>query len=496
MIKAAALLLVAAAALPAAAQPTLRVGLTGTQAGNLDPHRATATEDSAPVSWMFNGLLRFPPGSADPAKLEPDLAESMDASPDGLTWTFRLRPGVKWHDGQGEVTAEGIVQSLRRAADPKRSSFSGEYRDVASVDAVDARTVKLVLRQPVPSLPGLVSNYHGGLIVPARLANEPGFGKHPIGTGPFMFTRTEAGATVLTAFPGYFRGAPKLAGITVRYLNSDQTRELALTAGEIDLMLGRREQRWVERMRTQPGIVVDVFQPGRVPHPVPERRHASRWTMCGCGALLLWRSSVAGIVKFVGAGRGDAGALGRAGRASGARGRAADRLRPRRRAPPCWPRPGTRTGITLKAVVSSISAQLPIMEVIQAQLKRAGITLDLEVVDHATYHARIRQDLSQVTFYGAARFPVADSYLSQFYHSRSAPGRPTMATNFGHCSAADAEIDAARSENDQTQAVGVVGHGAAQDRRRGVQACRCSTCCRSGGADRPAGIRATNWKVA
>ena len=89
------------------------------------------------------------------------------------------------------------------------------------------------------------------------------------------------------------------------------------------------------------------------------------------------------------------------------------------------------------------------MEVVQAQLRRAGIRLEMDVVEHATYHARIRQDLSQLTFYGAARYPVADSYLSQFYHSRSAPGRPTMSLNFAHCDAADAEIDAARAMADR-----------------------------------------------
>jgi peptide/nickel transport system substrate-binding protein len=112
---------------------------------------------------------------------------------------------------------------------------------------------------------------------------------------------------------------------------------------------------------------------------------------------------------------------------------------------------GHRDGVTIRAVVSSNSAQLPIMEVVQAQLRRAGIRLEMDVVEHATYHARIRQDLSQLTFYGAARYPVADSYLSQFYHSRAAPGRPTMSLNFAHCSAADAEIDAARAEPDEAR---------------------------------------------
>jgi peptide/nickel transport system substrate-binding protein len=109
---------------------------------------------------------------------------------------------------------------------------------------------------------------------------------------------------------------------------------------------------------------------------------------------------------------------------------------------------GHPNGISIRSVVSNISAQQPIMEQVQAQLRRAGITLEMDIVDHPTYHQRIRQDLSALTFYGAARFPVADSYLSQFYHSRSAPGRPTMSLNFAHCDVADDLIDAARVEPD------------------------------------------------
>lgn len=445
----AALLLAAAPVPRAEAQPVLRVGLTGQQAGSLDPHRATATEDVAVVSWMFSGLLRFPPGSADPARLEPDLAESYEGSADGLAWTFRLRAGVQWQDGKGEVETEDVVQSLRRAADPKRSSFAGEYADLDRIEAVDQRTVRIVLRRPVPSLPGLVSNYHGGLVVPARMAADPDFALHPVGTGPFQFARTETGATVLAAFPSHFRGAPKLAGIRVQYLNSDQTRELALTAGELDLMIGRREQRWVERMRAQPGILVDVFGPGEFrtlllnaagkPLDDPRVRRAVAHAV-DAGA----------IVRFVGA---DVATPGRSPVPPGYLGEVAAPL-PRpdpARARALLAEAGYPDGLVLRAVVSSISAQLPIMEVVQAQLRRVGIRLEMDVVDHATYHQRIRQDLGQVVFYGAARFPVADSYLSQFYHSRSAPSLPTMSLNFAHCDAADAEIDAARSETDRAR---------------------------------------------
>ena len=441
----AAFLLLAA---PAAAQSVLRVGFAAAQGTTLDPHRATATEDVGTVSWIYGALLRFPPGSADPAAIEPDLAEAVEHSPDGLTWTFQIRPGVKFHDGT-TVTAADAEASLRRAADPKRSSFAADFADVASIEATGPMTLRLVLRTPIPSLPSLVSDYHGGMIMPARLVSDPAAAQKPIGTGPFALAGATPSRTTLTAFADHWRGAPKLAGIEVRYLLSDQTRELALTTGEVDLIIGRREQRWVERLRTQPGLAVDVFGPGefrtlllnRIAPPLDDIR---------VRRAVAHAVDVPAIVRFVGA---DVATRGRSPVPPGQLGEidaglpgfdpaAARRL---------LAEAGHKDGITLKAVVSNISAQLPIMEVIQAQLRRVGIKLELDVVEHATYHARIRQDLSQVTFYGAARLPVADAYLTQMYHSRSAPGRPSANLGFAHCDAADAEIDSARAEPDAAQ---------------------------------------------
>ena len=87
-------------------------------------------------------------------------------------------------------------------------------------------------------------------------------------------------------------------------------------------------------------------------------------------------------------------------------------------------------------------------QILQAQLKQAGIDLQLETVDHQTFHANIRKDLSGAIYYTAARFPVADVYLTQFFHSRSIVGTPTAVTNFSHCDVADKEIEAARTEPD------------------------------------------------
>ena len=429
----------------AAQAQTLRVGNFGQDMGTTDPHRATATQDKGPLSWAYDGLVRFPPGSADPARLEPDLAESFERSADGLAFTFRLRPGVRFHDGE-PMTAEDVVFSLRRAADPQRSAFASDYAPVAAIEIVDPMTIRVRLRAAVAGALGLFANYHGGMIVSRRADAGP----QPPGTGPFRLDRTGGGAARLVAFDGHFRGRPALRAIDIRFVTSDATRELAYTSGELDLIIGRREQRWVERMRAQPNTFVDVFGPGEFRTLLLNTRSAPL-TDLRVRRAIQHAVDPQAIARFVGTDVATAwpspvppGYLG-----------STDQV-PRFAPDPARARAllaeaGHRDGITIRAVVSSNTAQLPIMEVIQAQLRRANIRLEMDVVEHATYHQRIRQDLSQVVFYGAARFPVADSYLTQMYASRSAPGQPTMSLNFAHCSVADAEIDAARAEPDQAR---------------------------------------------
>jgi len=107
---------------------------------------------------------------------------------------------------------------------------------------------------------------------------------------------------------------------------------------------------------------------------------------------------------------------------------------------------GYPNGISIKAIQSTLPSILRIVENLQSQLRGSGINLEIEPVDHPTYMAQIRKDLSPVTFYQAARFPVADVYLSQFFHSRATVATPTGIVNFSHCKVADSEIDAARAE--------------------------------------------------
>src|SRR5665213_1707875 len=135
----AAVLAGALLAAPALAAPktALVVGMAAQAVGKLDPHLAVSTIDRAVVAWMFNGLVRFKPGSMSPADIEPDLATSWDASPDKKIWTFHLRHGVMFHGDYGEMTADDVVYSLKKAADPKRSAASTDFASFDAIEAVD-----------------------------------------------------------------------------------------------------------------------------------------------------------------------------------------------------------------------------------------------------------------------------------------------------------------------------------------------------------------------
>lgn len=433
-----------------AQEKVLRIGAQATDISTLDPHRTSATHEKGPISWIYGGLVRFAPGSSDPNRIEGDLAESWTRSADGRVWTFNLRRGVQFHRGYGEATAEDVVHSLRRAADPKRSSFSSGFRQFEAVEALDPYTVRITLSAPVPSLLGLVSNYHGGMIVSRKADLELGadFKLKPVGFGPFEFVEHQTQAQlVLRAHAQYFRGKPKIDRVVYRFIRSDSSRDLAFSSGELDLINGRRDQRWVERARNTAGAIVDVFDPGEF-RTVFINRNVKPLDDPRVREAVARAINVDQLRAFIGP---DVTSPARSAVPPGYLG--GIDVQPKfnhdlARVKALLAESGHAQGLALTAVVSSVNSIQPPMEVIQAQLKRAGINLIMNVVDHTTFHAQIRKDISALVFYGAARFPTADSYLTEFYHSRSAIGSPTQVTNFSHCKVADAEIDAARSEPD------------------------------------------------
>ncbi|MEY8827179.1 ABC transporter substrate-binding protein [Sedimentitalea sp. XS_ASV28] len=433
-----------------AAGTTLNVGMGSADAGKLDPHVATSTPDKGLLNWMFNGLVRIKPGESSPEFIEPDIAESWTSSDDGLTWVFKLRQDVDCHGDYGGIDAEDVVYSLNRSANPEQSSFAKDFDAFESVEATGDYEVTIKLKNPVPSLLGMLVPYHGGNIVCRDAVEELGedYQRTPIGTGPFMFEEYQPQQYVkLVANPEYFRGEPKIKEIYYRYIPSDASRDLAFQSGEIDMIYGKQDQTWSERISKLPGTKIAVMKPGEmsVLHlnmtmpPLDDIRVRKAFAHAiNRDAMVQFKGPDVTLPAISPVPEGNMGYT--------------DQVPTYdyniETAKALLAEAGYPDGVTIKAIHTTLPGMLSTMEAAQSMLRDAGINMEIETVEHATFHEQIRKDLSQVVHYAAARFPVADVYLSQFFHSDATVNTPTAVANFSHCAVADDEIEAARVETD------------------------------------------------
>lgn len=164
-----------------------------TEDGNtLDPTQAVTPGDIAPINQIFGQLFRV---SADGKTTEPALAESSTPSPDGRTWTVRLRDGLQFSDGS-PLTANDVKFSLDRARNSK-SAFVFLLSSITTVDAKDPRTVVISTAEPSATLLAGLGSWLGS-IVPAnfRGRSEEEFFNNPIGSGPFRLDQWQRGQSI------------------------------------------------------------------------------------------------------------------------------------------------------------------------------------------------------------------------------------------------------------------------------------------------------------
>ncbi|CAN5352713.1 ABC transporter substrate-binding protein [soil metagenome] len=195
----------------------------------LDPHKTSAYFSFEVLENVFDTLV------APDANLEmrPALAQSWDVSPDQLSWTFHLRPGVTFHDGT-PFTADDVVYSYRRIIDEKLAN-SDKFSAVTDVTAPDKATVVLRVKQPTPNLLTNIGGFKGMAIVERKNVESGQIATHPVGTGPFAFVGQKSGDSItLTANKNYWGGPPKVPGVTFRFISEPSTALSALQAGEVD----------------------------------------------------------------------------------------------------------------------------------------------------------------------------------------------------------------------------------------------------------------------
>lgn len=443
---------------------TLRFGVNAQDLATLDPHLASGTQDRTVVDMVFNGLVRFKPGDA--SVIEPDLATAVPEPVDEAgtqTWTFTLRDDAVCHPTASteayQLTSADVVFSLQKAANADTSASAGEYTGM-TFEAVDPATVKVSVETPLSPtlfLPKF-ANYQGGFIV-CQQAYEAlgadGFATNPVGTGPFMFgAYTPQTSLELVANDQYFRGAPKLAGVEVRYMPDTTSRELALQSGEIDAAAGLNESSWVDRINAEGNLIADVFGVGEVAFvnmdvtneylQDPLVRQAITLAISREEHQALYGSPVAEIVYSVVPEPLMRGGLTR--EEVEAAGLPVEQDVEQAKA--LLEEAGYPDGFSISLVTSEMPAYRSNYEVLQAELGEIGIEVELSVIDHATMHTQIREGVNPIVIYVAYR-PNADSYLNRFFHSDSTivtGAKPD--TNFSHYSGIDDLIVQARAELD------------------------------------------------
>lgn len=215
----------------------------------LDPAIGYDWQNWSMIKSIFDGLMDYVPGTTE---LRPGLAESYEISPDGKTYTFHLRKGVKFHNGR-EMTAEDVKYSLDRVTTPAtQSPGAGFFGSIAGYDAMadgsatslsgvtvlDPATVKIELSRPDATfLHVMALNFSS--VVPKEEVEKWGadFGKHPVGTGAFKLSDWTIGQKLLlTKNADYWRaGLPYLDSVTFEVGQEPIVALLRLQKGEVDI---------------------------------------------------------------------------------------------------------------------------------------------------------------------------------------------------------------------------------------------------------------------
>jgi peptide/nickel transport system substrate-binding protein len=184
---------------------------------------------------IYDGLLKY---DGD-LNLVGELAESWTVSPDGLVITFKLRQGVKWHDG-APFTAQDVMFTYQVMVDPKTpTAYSEDYKQVKKAEVLDDHTFRVTYAKPfAPALESWASL----AILPRHLLEgqditQSPLARQPVGTGPYKFQEWLAGDRIILAHnPDYFEGRPFLNGYVYLVKPEQATIFLELKAGNIDRM--------------------------------------------------------------------------------------------------------------------------------------------------------------------------------------------------------------------------------------------------------------------
>ena len=460
---------------------TLRVAFAAGGPRNFDAAKINQGADAWTINHVHDRLVTAPAGRYPESldELQPGLALSWNVAEDARTWTFKLREGVQFHKGYGEMTSDDVKYSLERMLDPERAGTSrAVFENIASIEQTGPYEVVFSLKRPDPLFPVSSLLGYSTNIMSRKAIEEKGetaIEFDPIGTGPYQVEKVHenpADGVTLVANPHYWGEPPATPRIHFSYVADTTARTLALLSGDLDMIEGVRAPGWVPSLEQQrPGLGFDVSRPGSFfslhvnlrikPFDDIRVRQAIFYAIDRkeiAQAMAPFGAETYGVnpPSFLGAFTAETipedirydldiekskALLAEAGIAN----------------------------FTFDAYTSQREDYSSIALMVQEQLRRAGITMNLAVKEHTTFHADQVAGTNSLSMLSAAFPPVPTVPLLQYLSSTSAAEGGQNLSRYGlEMPGIDEMIEAALSEADLDRRLELVREAEAQVLRDAV----------------------------
>jgi oligopeptide transport system substrate-binding protein len=392
---------------------------------SLDPALSTDVPTGRAVGYVFDGLVRFTPD----AQVVPGLARSWNVSTDGLTYTFHLRTGVKFHDGR-PFRAANVISSFQRVLDPKtkggrgwplypiagaKAYADGTGRTISGLSATDDSTLIIRLSEPFAIFPKLLAMPVAAIVPDSVPAN---FGEHPIGTGPWKFVAWNHDDYLkFAANEEYFEGRPKADSLMARIIPEPSTAVAEFENGNVDVLYvpegeTRNWEQTDERkamLESAPALRVFYIALNTTRGPLADARVRQ---------ALNFATDARGILEGIVSGRGNlaAGVIPPA--LPGGDSTRTGYVRNLARARQLLAEAGFSNGIDLELWSSQTPPFPRIAQTVQANLKEAGVRVTLVQRDASSMREAARAGKTDMALKDwFADYPDAENFLYPLLHS-------------------------------------------------------------------------------
>lgn len=413
---------------------------------SLDPAFSRSLPNIWATTQLFNGLIQLD----DHLRVTPDIAENWSISKDGLTYEFKLREDVYFHQHPAfgerktrKVVASDFVYSLSRLSDPKLASPGGwVMQNVKKIDAKSEHQLSITLKKPFPAFLGLLSMRYCS-VIPREVVNQLGesFRSKPVGTGPFAFKNWEEDIKlVFRKNPLYYEKdtngnpLPYLEAVAISFVPDKQSEFMLFLQGKLDLLNsldnsykdelltreGKLPSKYSNKINLQKGAYLNTEYFGFYldsPSPViqsPLIREAINIGFDRKKMMIYLRNNIG----F----KGDKGFIPRG--LGGHSKNQWSRFQPQKAATlvETFKR---QTGLEPKIRLATDSNYIDLCEYIQRELQKIGIIIKVEVMPPATLkQARSSGKLEMFRSNWIADYPDAENYLSLFYSKNFSPSGP------------------------------------------------------------------------